>query len=64
MSENYANHFVRNAICMGLCLVGLAFLTTSDALINMSASSLMGSSDSADSYKAVAIGITIGLLGL
>lgn len=55
---------MRNIVCMGLCLAGLILLTTSDALINMSASSMMGSADSADSYKAVAIGVTIGLLAL
>ena len=55
---------MRNLICMLLCLAGLVFLTASDALINMSASSMMGSLESAESYKSVAVGITVGLLAL
>ncbi len=55
---------MRNLICMLLCLAGLVFLTASDALINMSSASMMGSLESADSYKSVAVGITVGLLAL
>jgi len=56
---------MRNVICMLLCGAGVAYLTASDAFINMSASSVIGSSpESMKSARYVAVGVTIGLLAL
>ncbi len=54
---------MKNIICMLLCGVGVALLATSDAFVNMSASSVIGSThDSQFSFKIVAVGITVALL--
>jgi hypothetical protein len=54
---------MKNIVGMCLCLAGVVLLATSDAFVNMSASSVLGSTqDSQFSFKAVAVGITIALL--
>jgi hypothetical protein len=54
---------MKDLICMIFCGVALFFLASSDALINMSSSSVLGSTDDSQlSFKAVAVGITVALL--
>jgi len=56
---------IRYCVCALLCFAGMAFLGFSDALINFSASSVVGSSpESRTSAQYVAIGITVALAAI
>lgn len=56
---------MKNLIGLILCGAGVALLTTSDAMINISASYILGSTEeSQQSAKLVAIGISISLIAI